>query len=429
MRLSRSTWSVALTAALLMPAAAHGAGYGIYEQGARSLGMAGANTASVNDGSALFYNPAALTRLKGKQLYMGGTFLTTTNSFAGVDPFPGVGVVEQMETGTFFPPQMYWTNHIGGSGKVAYGVGVNAPFGLGVEWKNPETFAGRERVTKASLQTLNSNLSVAYAINPRWSIAVGANALFAKVELNSIKTFVTDGGLPLNVANAKLTSDFTPGYSFNGAILMTPSDPWRVGLTYRGKTEVDVTDGKAEFSQILSGDPVLDGTIAAGLPVDQGVSTTLKFPAMWSFGVAWNPTPPWTWEVDANWHQWSAFDNLALSFKTDPTLDQTIQEDYRDQFQVRVGAEHRLENYHYRLGYYFDQAAAPTESVTPLLPDANRHGATLGLGWQLGKWNVDIYNLFLFVEKRSTDGIEREGYNGVYKAYVNALGASLAYHW
>ena len=41
----------------------------------------------------------------------------------------------------------------------------------------------------------------------------------------------------------------------------------------------------------------------------------------------------------------------------------------------------------------------------------------------------DAYNLFLFVEKRSTEGVERDGYNGVYKSYVNALGASLAFHW
>ena len=85
-----------------------------------------------------------------------------------------------MEPGHFFPPTAYWTNHIGKSDKLAYGVGVNAPFGLGVQWKDPETFSGRERVTKASLQTLNANLSLAYALSPRWSIAAGANALFAK---------------------------------------------------------------------------------------------------------------------------------------------------------------------------------------------------------------------------------------------------------
>jgi len=67
--------------------------------------------------------------------------------------------------------------------------------------------------------------------------------------------------------------------------------------------------------------------------------------------------------------------------------------------------------------------------VTPLLPDASRHGATIGFGTTRGNWTIDAYNLFLFVEKRSTEGRERDGYDGTYKSYVNALGATLAYHW
>jgi long-subunit fatty acid transport protein len=67
--------------------------------------------------------------------------------------------------------------------------------------------------------------------------------------------------------------------------------------------------------------------------------------------------------------------------------------------------------------------------VTPLLPDANRHGATLGVGFTRGAWTFDAYNLFLFVQNRSTEGRERDGYDGTYKSYVNALGASLGYRW
>src|SRR5439155_14986299 len=99
-------------AALLAPAAAHAAGYSIYEQGAAALGMAGAYVASAHDASAQFYNPAALTRLEGKQLQFGGTWLTTRTSFAGVDPYPGFSVSEQMKGGSFFPPIVYWTNHL-----------------------------------------------------------------------------------------------------------------------------------------------------------------------------------------------------------------------------------------------------------------------------------------------------------------------------
>lgn len=433
MKLHRTAIAAALAAAVLVPGLARSAGYGIYEQGAAALGMAGAHTASVHDASAAFYNPAALVRLDGQQLYLGGSWLYTRNSFAGVDPYPGFGVSEEMEAGNFFPPTVYWTNHF--ADHWAYGVSVNAPFGLGVSWKNPETFTGRDRVTKASLQGLNGGLNLAWAATDRLSFGIGFNTILAGVELNSIRQEIIPGGggAKANVADVKLEASNKPGYGWNLATLWAVNDEWKFGAYHRSQVDVDIDDGEATFQQILTGNASFDAAVAAGLPGTQNdVGTTLHFPAIWSVGAAWSPTPAWTWELDFNWTLWSAFDSLALKFPSDPGLNTTVHEDYEDVFRVSVGAEHRLANFAYRFGYYFDQAAAPTESVTPLLPDANRHGASIGYSRPLGakkNWTLDWYDLVIFFEDRSTEGIERDGYNGTYKAFVNATGLSLAYHW
>jgi long-chain fatty acid transport protein len=426
MHTSRFTKACAL-AVLLAPVVAHASGYAIYEQGAAALGMAGAYVASAHDATAQFYNPAALTRLKGKELSLGTTWLSTHTSFAGEPEYPGFGVTEEMKTGTFFPTNAYWTSRF--KEKFAYGLGVNTPFGLGVEWQDPQHFTGRERVTKATLTTINTTANLAWAPNDQWSFSGGLNALFASVELNNIQTIASGGGQPVNVSSAKLKSDYKPDYGWNLAALVTPSPEWRVGVTYRSEVKVKIDDADATFTQIPTGDPSLDGVVAANLPPSQKVTTDLKFPAMLSGGVAWDPRQDWTVEVDALWTQWSAFDKLALRFPSDPALNQDIVENYDDQFQIRVGAEHRMAMWKGRFGYYYDKAAAPTESVTPLLPDANRHGVTLGFGMDRGKWTFDAYNLFLFVQNRSTEGRERDGFDGTYKTYVNALGGSVAYHW
>jgi long-subunit fatty acid transport protein len=147
MNLHRTALAAALAAAILTPCLARGAGYGIYEQGAAVLGMAGAGTVSVHDASADFYNPAAMVALEGQQVYFGGTWLSTHVSFAGIDPYPGFGTTEKMKTGAFFPPEFYCTRHFGA--KWAGGIGVNAPFGLGVDWENPDTFTAASASPRA----------------------------------------------------------------------------------------------------------------------------------------------------------------------------------------------------------------------------------------------------------------------------------------
>lgn len=433
MKLHRPLLAVALAGSLLSPGLAFGAGYGLYEQGASVLGMAGAGTASVHDATANFFNPAALTHLRGRNLIVGGTWLRTNTSFVGTDPYPGFGVTEEMNPGSFFPPMVYWSNHL--RPKLAYGLGVNSPFGLGVDWKDPEHFTDRAYVTKADLRSLNADANVAYQVTPELSLAVGYDVLFASVELRRIgpsgKAIPGSGGAPLMV-RAHLKGDYTPGYTGNFAALWTPNKDWQVGLNYRGRAHVSILKGKADFAFVPTGNPAVDAFLADSLPPNQGVATELKFPQMLSLGVSWNPRPDWTWEFDVNRTAWSRFDELDLWFSRNAELNTAVVEDYQDSYRVSLGAEHRLSRGSYRFGYYFDEAAAPVKSVSTLLPDANRHGATLGFSLALGKkqsWTLDAYNLALFVENRSTEGQNSHDYNGVFKSYVNASGASLAYRW
>ena len=430
MRMRSRTWVFALPAALALPAQALAAGYGIYEQGAAVLGMAGAGTASVSDASALFYNPAALTRLEGtQQLYAGGTLLTPVTSFAGAAPFPGFGITEEMER-QFFPlPALYYAHALGR--RWAAGLGLNAPYGLGVEWKNPDQFTGRYIVTKADLEGVNLGLSAAYEISPMLSVAAGGDVIFSKVKLvRRLQQPFPPGGQIVDVAEATLESHVEPGYGWNAAVSFVPQERWSLGATYRSKL-VTKPAGDADFRQIPTGDALFDAQVAAALPPDQGVHTVLRFPAIWSAGAAWRPGR-WKVEADAVLTEWSVFRDLPIRFTSTPQNDETLVEDYADSWSFRFGAEHRLDAFTYRFGYYYDQKAAPSESVTPILPDAPRNGVALGLGFGFGaerRWTLDLYNLSVFVEQRDTGGVNRDGFDGEYKTYVNALGLNVGYRW
>jgi long-chain fatty acid transport protein len=433
MRRRRWIWIAALVAVAGSPGEARPAGYGIYEAGAAVLGMAGAGTASVRDASALFYNPAALTRILAADdrlglWYVGGSILNPFTSFAGVNPYPGYGVTEEMEANLYFIPATYYARRL--DERWVAGLGINTDYGLGVEWKDPDNYSGRYIVTEARLDSWNLGLSAAYEITPAVSVAAGADLLMAKVRLQNriLQPAPGGGGGQVDVGRALLESDWEPGYGWNAAISAAPAERWRLGAAYRGKV-VSKPTGDAEFGQILTGNAAFDAAVAQSLPPDQGVSTVLRFPAIWSAGVAWMPER-WTFETSLVFTEWSLFRDLPLEFEQTPQNNRTIEEHYDDALAVRVGAEHRRDKLTYRAGYYFEQEAAPSESMSPLLPDAPRHGFTLGLGLQLGSGvTVDVYNLALFPERRDTEGVNRDGLDGEYKSYVNAAGLNLGFRW
>jgi long-chain fatty acid transport protein len=436
MRPHRTLLAIAVLMALLLPTLARATGYAIYEQGAAALGMAGAATASVDDASAVFFNPAALTKLDGTRIYVGGSALAPVTSFAGRGSNPGYGVTEEMTKQIFYPPTIYATHRLAKG--LGLGLGVNSPYGLGVEW-DPVTFSGRYITTKVTLETLNGSACLAWAPNEQWSFAGGADALYAKVLLKS-RTLMVDpygGGGQIDVAETELTSDFTPGYGWNAAVLYTPAARWRAGAYYRSKVVVHVDDATADFTQILTGDAYLDAAVAAGLPPDQGVSTVLRFPAIWTAGVAFDPDKDWTVEADFVWYEWSLFGDLPIYFDETTSKNVTRIEDYEDSWQVRIGAERRRGDLAYRFGYYYDRSPAPVHAVSPLLPDADRMGVSLGLGWTFGaqkNWVVDGYGLALFLDRRfgTTSSGETDPayyFQGDYKTFTGMLGLGLGYHF
>ena len=436
MRRFRTLLAAGALVAVLLPTHARATGYAIYEQGAAALGRAGAVTASVNNASAVFFNPAAMTRLEGTWIYVGGTALQPVTSFAGKGPNPGYGVTEDMVRQTFYPPTVYATHRFNEGWAV--GAGLNSPYGLGVEW-DPNKFSGRYIVTKVDLQALNGSACLAWAPNAQWSFAAGADVLYTKVllENRTLALVPGGGGGAVDVAETELKSGFTPGAGWNAAALYTPNSQWRMGAFYRSMVVVHVDGADATFKQIRTGNAVFDAGVAAGLPPAQGVSTVLRFPALWSAGAAFEPTPAWTVEADFLLYEWSVFKDLPMIFDVSTNRNTTRIEDYKDSWQIRTGAEHRRGNLAYRLGYYFDRSPAPERAVSPLLPDADRHGVSVGLGLALGtdqRWSLDVFELGLFVNRRygystSTGESVIDSYHGDYRTYVNMVGIGLGYRW
>lgn len=417
-RCRAGVWSATLVALTgLAPDPARAAGFALYEAGALGMGFAGAFTAGASDPSAIFHNAGGIGFLKRKQVYLGSSFVAPFANFTGDDPYPGAGRSESQYRGIIPLPTGYYTHQF--SERTVLGVGVFVPFGLETRWDAGD-YSGRFISQRAKLQSFSLNPTVAYRLAERLSVGAGLDVRFASVSLRRRLPLVDPfTQRVVDVASASLESETNTGIGFNLGMLAKPNDSISIGIAYRHKVGVDFT-GQADFEQVQTGNDELDARVGAMVPFgSQELTTHLEFPAIASVGVAYSWSE-WRAEVDVNWYQWSTFDRLILRFPQSPQLDQVIEEQYDNSLQLRLGAERRISQvWSVRGGYYYDQSPAPAESVSPILPDASRHGIAVGATWRSGALNVDGALWGVLGEDRSTEGRNRDGYNGTYS--TNAI--------
>ena len=394
---------VALVA--LATAPVQSAGFGIFEQGTKAMGMAGAFTAQADDPSMLFHNAGGLAFVTQQAFSLGTTYIKGTRAeFDGAAPFPGPGVHEKGVLLSEFPPHAYWVRPINNTWK--FGVGIETPFGLVTEWKNPNQFSGRFLSTKASLQAFDVNPTLGWQITPNFGLGIGAIARVAKVELNrhipQVNPFTQSA---VDVAALKLEADYDEGYGFDVGILHKVNNSFSWGLSYRSQISVDFK-GDARLTQIPTGNAQFDALIASRLPlgVNLPVETTIDYPDSASLGLAFGLSPNLLLETDLNWTGWSNFEQVPITFTggaSNSLPDQVLQEHWDDAKNYRAGLRWTTgPSSQWRFGYVYDETPQPEENMSPLLPDADRQGLTLGYG-HTGGIGYDFAVMYLQFKERN----------------------------
>ena len=423
-----AAWALAFVVGVLVAGSVHAAGFGLFEQGSKAMGMAGAFTAQADDPSAMFHNAAGLAFQRESRIMGGITYITSeSGEFRGAAPYPGPNATGELEPLSEFLPHAYYVRPIGQT--ATFAIGTYAPFGLTTEWKNKTTFSGRYLSVLASLRVVGLYPTFAWQATPRFGIGIGAIARVSDVKLEryipQVNPFTRR---VVDVANVKLDSDFDYGYGFNFGILHKWSDAFSWGLSYRSSIKVEYS-GDAQFTQISTGNAQFDALIARALPFGSPipVETAIKFPDIASFGMAYRFSPSFIVEADVNWTGWSSFSTLPLTFPNNPTLSSTVEENWNDAYNYRIGCNWATSaTSEWRFGFVYDETPQPKEAMGPLLPDANRTGYTFGYGHKGGKFNTDIAFMYLPFENRST-AVNHDNFNGSYKNTAYLLGATLSF--
>ncbi|MFQ5584449.1 MAG: OmpP1/FadL family transporter, partial [Calditrichia bacterium] len=136
------------------------------------------------------------------------------------------------------------------------------------------------------------------------------------------------------------------------------------------------------------------------------------------------------YEIDVLWFGWSKVDKLDLVF--DSLGTSTVNLNYSDRFQIRAGVHYDVnEKLTLRGGYIYDPTPQPMETMGPLLPDADRHDFSVGLGYKFGKARIDLGYMMVNWNTRSTveDGVGKNenNFNGTYDTRANLFFLSFGY--
>lgn len=394
---------------LVLAPAARSSGFLIYEHGAAAMAMAGAFTSLAKDPSAAWHNPAGLAFLDGTRIMGGATFIVPSGSAAFPD-YPGAPRYDQVHK-LFYPPNLYLSHKV--SDRVAVGLGVTSPFGLGIEWPEPESFPWRFLGTKSDMVTFNVNPTVAVKLSERFSLGAGVSFVFSKLTQSQVQLMPMGETLVEVPAEADVDgSDF----AFNAGALYRGAG-FRVGLSYRSRFTLD-----------YSGSITLDVPVYE-TPFEGTGATSFRFPDIMTLGLSFDLTKKLVWAVDLHYFLWSVYDGYTFHIEV-PDLalaeDIVVPTLWKDSWIARTGLEYlATDRLALRAGFAYDRTPQPAATMDSGLPDANRTAFTAGFGYTLGKVTLDFaYQYENFHERTSA---RPEIFQGTFDTRAHLFGVNLGY--
>jgi long-chain fatty acid transport protein len=406
-------------------------GFRLPEQGAKAMGMGFAFTAQADDPSAIYFNPAGLTQLKGNNVMVGVTYVRLNGGeFTGTTPVDNVfaSKSETQNSLDLFIPNAYYTKTTS-DGYFSYGVGIFAPFGLGQEYNNNHTSIFRNQVTKIDLQTVVVNPTIAFKINEYLSVGVGIDYMYGKATLEQTPWSPVLDSIPAYAAyNGNLFDLQLKGtgdaWGYNFGLLLKPTENLKIGANYRSPFTLDIKDGDVTISNVNPGAPT-----SAAANGTKG-STTLNLPATFALGVSYTMGKV-TLNADADWTFWSSYKSLPLDFSALP--DSNAAKNWKDVCAVRLGAEYRVTApLALRAGFVYDPTPVPASTMGPELPDALKIDYMIGAGYKIGAWTIDVAGMYVDKKDRTVNNQNNAtltGFNGTWTGNSWLAGLDISYNF
>lgn len=362
----------------LYPLVVSANGYQNLHQSAQGLGTAyAANGTGIDDISAIYSNPASLTRFPGTHGSFGLTYIMPRDTFENLSAtaLGGAPVID----GSPAVPSQFLDNTVSGywylgrqlTDQLYFGLSFNAPWATESDYT--DTAASRYTATRTSLTAYNLSPMLAYKVNDRLSVAAALNIQYYTSE------FATN--LPLNPAAPTADTDASADFDGNdlafGATIgieYQATDQWRFGASYRSKINHGF-DGDV----VLTGpDATMNALALAGISADGSAKYDIATPWMLQLGAHGQLTDKLEVYSSATLTGWSAFKDTIIDTSNIGTL--TVRNGWDNAWYIAVGMGYQVTPETKVFGgIAYDETPTPTEVRNPRAPNADRYYVSFGV--------------------------------------------------
>ncbi len=347
--MKKSLVVLGILAALAAPQVAGAEGFAINEWSTEGVAMGGARLFAEDDPANIAYNPASLTKVKGKAMKLTATYMSPHGHYKAdiKDAYKGLYGGQDTVTGrnkihAAWAPGTYYVQQM--DDKNWWGLGAFSRFAMVSEFERHSPAGSNAFFSK--LNGLSVTPVYAHKFDKKWSAAVGGEINYVGLELQN--------NLMGQVATQTKGDSYALGW--NAAANYAFDDKNEIGLVYRSKITHSL---EADF------DAYLPSTYAAMFGTDhirRNAYGKVTLPDSYAIGYNHKFDKKTRVELNATRTQWHTYDSLNISFDQ-PVLGMSskdAEKRYKDGWRYAIGIEHKLsDKYTIMAGYAYDEAGIP----------------------------------------------------------------------
>ncbi len=370
---------VGFVLALLSPVGAQAALFELYQHGAVANGQDGAWTARASDPSAVYYNPAAITKLQGTQVEAGLDFTNPQDDYkSSTASIKAHHIIN-------FPPAAYVTHHFGNGSPIALGLGLDAPYWNDLNWDDA-LFPGRFLDRRFRLEVAELHPVLGWEVTDNLSVGGGLRYLYGTLEQsdNGLLPLPTPGGslFPTEVQRDAQTK--VDALAWDLAIHYA-RPAWGWGAVFRSAAKLS---GTGDSSYNVIGNSTFD----ADFP-DGRARQSFKLPDELRGGFWFAPYPELRIELDASYDRWSEEPNDVIFYTPDAFGNGPTDRPRRwdNTLSLRLGVEGNVtDNLILRGGFGVEPSPVSSSTIEPGFPQGDAKVYSVGFTYNLQQMSFDV---------------------------------------